>query len=655
MIAISYLVGLPNAADTLLHPSPPVADSSVDTLQATADSVSPRSLQTDSTAADSVEAAALRDSLLAVQRHFTDIYYRFPTTVDSTHNPYRLFPFHLRQADVAGISELLRFSPLFVTIPYSLSSSLNRSLYLGYPTPRTYLLEPYDAGVPPATPVVGTDRRFVTDVQQIRLEPGNYLLFEPRSLPTVAPFTSIYWENGVFDENTLRVLFARPIARHLSVGISSNYRYFRGMEYSHRNGNVYGGYRNAVKDTSLIVNRGTNPPTSEHEVSVSAAWHDRIKAHARYSYLDMHNGKSIIPDSSGVRWDTLHQYAHDVTVGLDSARVGGIGLQAKLLLRNETYREHRILDSRGAYVQRRGGEQLTVGGALRGAIGLSDRDTLRIDLDSRYIHKGFYHPREWDLSHSTMTGGYARWFGGERTRADISLDFGYALETVNGEAGHGPIWHAHATGTHAGQRLDLFARRDALPYNPPFDPAFTYPLSVPDFVDMYGASLYLHRNKLGLLTSYTYSTGVDSASLLHAWPEGQYPYPEPHSVLVVSPILGRFFGFSLYTRHILSDVRPFHKFQAGLSYELHAANDNEHIRFDVVFDYWSERDPISYAGIDTWHRSIADLYAEGSVQIKSFRFFYKVDNILNRKIAYAPGYFMPGLTFRWGFNWYFRR
>lgn len=654
MIMFLCVTGLPYAADTLVHPSPALADTSADTLSPTQPSVAPAA-QRDTATLDSADAAALRDSLLHVQKHYTDIYYRFPTSVDSALNPYRLYPYQLRQADVAGVSELLRFSPLFVTIPYSLSSSLNRSLYLGYPTPRVQLLEPYGLSVPAATPVVGTDRHFVTGLQQIRLEPGSYLLFEPRSLPAVSPFTSIYWENGVFGENTLRVLFARPVARSLSVGIISNYRYFKGKEYSHRNGNIYGSYRSVVDDTSLIANWGVNPLTNEHEVAVSAAWHGRTRAHARYSYLDMHNGKSHVIDSVGNRWDTLHQYTHDISIGIDSAAIGPLGIQSELLIRNEVYRESRILDLQGAYLQRRGGEQLTIGGELRGAVGLSDRDTLSIELDSRYIRKGFYHPREWDLTRSTAIGRYARRFGNEKTRADITLDFGYALETVNGEAGHGPVWNIHATGNHAGQRLDLYARRDALPYNPPLDPAFTYPTTVPDFADMYGASLYLQRGKIGLLTSYTYSTGVDSASLRHAWPEGQYPYPEPHSVLVVSPMLGRFLGFSLFTRYILSDTRPYHKLQAGLSYELHTANDNQHIRFDVAFDYWSERDPISYVGIDTWHRTIADLYAEGSVQIKSFRFFYKVDNILNRKFAYAPGYFMPGLTFRWGFNWYFRR
>jgi hypothetical protein len=70
-----------------------------------------------------------------------------------------------------------------------------------------------------------------------------------------------------------------------------------------------------------------------------------------------------------------------------------------------------------------------------------------------------------------------------------------------------------------------------------------------------------------------------------------------------------------------------------------------------MFDYWSVRDPISYGGIDTWNRELFNLSLKTSVHIQAFNLFYKLDNILNRKYAYVPGYFMPGLTFRWGFGW----
>ena len=60
----------------------------------------------------------------------------------------------------------------------------------------------------------------------------------------------------------------------------------------------------------------------------------------------------------------------------------------------------------------------------------------------------------------------------------------------------------------------------------------------------------------------------------------------------------------------------------------------------------SKRVPLSWA---------ASSFSKAAFQFHSFRLFMRVDNVLNRKFAYVPGYFMPGLTFRWGFNWYFQR
>jgi hypothetical protein len=46
---------------------------------------------------------------------------------------------------------------------------------------------------------------------------------------------------------------------------------------------------------------------------------------------------------------------------------------------------------------------------------------------------------------------------------------------------------------------------------------------------------------------------------------------------------------------------------------------------------------------------------EIGVHVKTFRFFSKIDNLLNRRIAYVPGYTLPGLTFRWGVAWFLQK
>jgi hypothetical protein len=72
---------------------------------------------------------------------------------------------------------------------------------------------------------------------------------------------------------------------------------------------------------------------------------------------------------------------------------------------------------------------------------------------------------------------------------------------------------------------------------------------------------------------------------------------------------------------------------------------------DLGFDYWSGRDFSDIGQSENWNRPIYDLQCKIAVQVRTFRLYYKMNNMLDRKIAYVPGYYLPGLTFRWGFNW----
>jgi hypothetical protein len=344
-----------------------------------------------------------------------------------------------------------------------------------------------------------------------------------------------------------------------------------------------------------------------------------------------------------------------VRARLDSVRAGPIRLGLDLYFSNDIERTNRSLDPHGFVYESRRGEQFTLGADVTGDLAPTVADTIRVAVQSRYSRKDFYHDVTWRLSDERVECGYARRLGASPASLMLSAAAGYELQTVEDIVGDAWLWRASVLADLRGQTLLLYGRRDAVPYNPPFDPAFIVPGKAPDLLDTYGACMHLHYGKLGLLTGYAYSTGVDSATLAHAWPQGQFPYAEPNHVLTVAPALGRFYGFALQGRWMLSDTKPRHRINGTVSYLVTTSGGNQQIGFDVSVDYWSPRDRLSFAGIDTWHRTVLDLSGKAFVQIRSFRLFYKVDNILNRKYAYVPGYFMPGLTFRWGFNWYFQR
>jgi hypothetical protein len=611
----------------------------------------------DTTRLDTLSARLLRDSLVAERERYAASYDRAPAHIDSIANPWRLYPWQLHNADAAGISECLRFSPCFVTIPYSLSSSANRALYLGYPMPRSFLTEPAEASLPSADPLRGSDALFVTDVQQVIVTPGQLLRFERRSLPTVAPFTFLSWENGVFGENTLRVLFARPFTPRLSLGVTSNFRYFSAKSYDHSSGNIHTSYTNLWGDSSLVAGSGTNPLTREHTAGARLQWtgRDGSEGYIRYNYLGLRNGRAYGPTSPTLSWDTVYQYVHDVGLSLAQVVAGPLRLDIDAFLRNDVGGSARVVSATPHTVQSELGKQFTAGGSLGAAANLSPADTLSATLESRYRRKTLYDNSEWNISESRAACAYGRHFGAGRFEATARAGVGEYLTTINEQWGSATTWNGRVSAALAGQTLALYARRDALPWNPPLEPADVVRSEVPDILDSYGADLWLHSARLGLLTGYCYSTGVDSATLAYAWSEGTPPYQEPHSVLTIAPAVGPFLGLTLYGRYLLSDARPFHKAQAGLAWAHTTANGNERICLDAAVDYWSVRDPVLFGGISTWNREVLDVYAKAAFQFRSFRLFMRVDNVLNRKFAYVPGYFMPGLTFRWGFNWYFQR
>jgi len=106
---------------------------------------------------------------------------------------------------------------------------------------------------------------------------------------------------------------------------------------------------------------------------------------------------------------------------------------------------------------------------------------------------------------------------------------------------------------------------------------------------------------------------------------------------------------------MLSDRKPVVKNATSISFITHPADTREYIESRVSLDYWSPRDTITYAGINTWNREIYDLNLEIATHVRTFRFFAKIDNLLNRRFAYVPGYYSPGLTFRWGIDWYLQK
>ena len=203
--------------------------------------------------------------------------------------------------------------------------------------------------------------------------------------------------------------------------------------------------------------------------------------------------------------------------------------------------------------------------------------------------------------------------------------------------------------------MRIYASNSAIPWCIPYDTAHYNDAPLLDRYTLFGGEVDLKRGTIALLLGAQSVQGVERSTISMAWPQGMTPFNQSSYSLLVAPRFGPWHGFALEARTFLCDEKPFVKSRGKLSVGTHPAHTQEFIDLSLCFDYWSERDPVSYAGKNDWNRPVYDFNAECTVQASAFRFYGKIDNILNRKFAYLPGYYSPGITFRWGFGWYLQK
>lgn len=643
------------STDTVISDSAAVQSS----MQAVGKKRPERSVQEEADDSLSDENRALRDSLILINNLSNEIYTNYPTNFDSVYNEKFVFPVQIYGSDASGFSEIMRFHPQFVTTPFSLISQMNRTLFYGFPAGHVSMTG--DAGTAGRCPdaFLGTDIISAAEITNAEINlPGNCIYTRQPSRLT-SPETVILWENGVFDENSLNLRFARPISRKIQFGIFSDYRDMSRKEFSHSRGGIYGMYKSIYEkaglDTSYISHTGTNPLTREHTASARIAWNiiNDTKLRFSYKYLDLHNDLAFegrLEDSSNdtLLWELLSQYSHNIETNLRNCKIGPVDIKGDLFFSKDLARTSPlIIDTR----PNQRGEKLYYGFGVSPSLPIG-RDTVSISqLTSRDWKSRF------DESHCTVhrnrtTIHYKHNYNLGILNGALSGMTGYDFINLNGRLEDSLVWKIDLTANIGGQELFLFALSDFLPPYIPFDTSFqvTYG-SFMDRYQSYGAECRLSYHKLGLLLGYCAMRNISEESTGYLWPNGIPPYPEPNWTICVAPLFGRWHGLALSSRWLFSDRMPYVKGRTLFSFQSSLKERRPRLFLDLAFEYWSIRNAVDFAGIDTWNRSIMDLYLKMAVQIKTFRLFYKIDNIFNRKMAFIPGYYMPGLTFRWGFNW----
>ena len=569
-------------------------------------------------------------------------------------SPRHVGPRELFVSDAVGVSEVLHLNPWHVTVPLSLSTRYNRALMRGYP-----LAWPSSSG--------RTDRehdaRFRTDAGRIDISPLEGARFTSHPPRLATPMTNLFWETGLLGQSTVGVLFARPLTRSLDVGVHSTFRSFAGKRFDHTRGGIYQFYRDAAAEPDRVVRGGYHPLVNEHGAGV----HLRLATPSgspgvlAYRYGDYKNNYPYRDHARDTTvWDTTYRWVHHAALQTPVLRQGVFDHHLSVDLESSAQRTLQPADTRGLLADTIRGKEGGVHAVLTSGAQLRDGVRAGLVLEPVAGRRTLSDRSRWD-----RVSGSARLFlEGVRESGSLRLtgkgSGGHAVHRVNESRAHLWVGSLALRGgvVHRGEErvwVEAYGARSAWPYTPPFDTAYLRPGPVYDPVVQGGIDMWLGGERGGVLVGVAWRSEPDSTTLAHDWPYGAAPYRSPRLTALLAPSLILFDAVRLHGRYLFCDERPHHKVQGGVEGGFPLMSGVQFVRFGLLADYWSPRDPLPWEGDENWVRELLNLRLYSSVQIRSFRLFYKIDNLLNRRIAYLPGATMTGLTFRWGFSWLLQR
>jgi hypothetical protein len=599
---------------------------------------------------------AALDSLERVRSLQQQQYRSFPSSLDSVFDTRVIRPHRVQNSNAAGLSEVLRTWPQVVAVPFALSSGQNRYLLYGFPLLTNEIFNGDNAFGDHADAVHGTDAILAPQVHDASWASPTGIRYATYRGGLVSPHTDVLWENGVFLENLLGVRFARPLTKTIDAGLYSNFRHLAPYNYTTAN-DIKSFYSYFFSDTTMLANGGRNPLSNESQITLSLSSHPAYAAgnSLSYSYIDSKNDQAVrLYDSAAGRemlgWRTVSRFANIISADVHGLPLSLLSLNVDGRAVLEGHRQYTPLVN-SARVREYAGRNTELCLGFEPFIGFGP-DTLSVIGRAEKKDQRLYDESEPKAMVGDLRLGFRHGnsIGPFYVSCALSAGDG-AVKEAGKPIRHDFVYSATGAVTAGMQRLNVFLLRDHLPFVLPYE-SLSVPLeSYQDAFQAYGADVFIGYRKIGMAVGVCAVSGVDTSIAGRFWPDATMPYGQGSYSLMLTPMVGRFMGFALNSRIMLSDRKPYVKSQSTLSYQAAPIFGREHITADLLFDYWSVRDPLSYGGVSTWNRELFNLSLVTAVHIQGFCLFYKIDNILNRKFAYVPGYFMPGITFRWGFQW----
>lgn len=634
------------------------------------------------------DTATIADTItqieIAYRHHLYNIIELTAAAAPVVPNSNRINATRIFLSDGTDGSEILRYNaPTLTYIPFSLSSGMNRLLLYGNVAQNLKIQSAYAPRAPRtsmsryqffADRVTQGNMPAHTMASEFNIDPHTGITYTPYPYGITAPELHFMWENGVFNQNTFNVRISRPLTPSTMINIFANYRTLDGMFFDHERNDIVTFYESFYNDPDRVMNEGYNPHVDEQTIG-AAVLHNRADASKLFLSFLYGNYTNEYAVDRGVRdilgrsidtlfWAVHRQYTYNINAALIEKNIGSYQTNFRFSYEDTDSRSRFSLDTvnvrnltnwnaskRDIVFDADVAHHSGVG--LRGAMLLRDFEFSYRDTISDTIRDNT-NENSWQIYRPEIFYVTDLLPRDEHRQLNLDLRVGFNISPEDSVTNiYTSDWFNAKLEYFAGNSriLARYTQNSELAKNQ-FTAEYEWQSHYVGFMVGY--------QTLGGIYENLFDSNRDGAGywFMYAWPERVPPHIQSVNTFVLAPSVRNIGNFALQLRFEGStDVHYPEKIGARLTHTARPRNMQHVFETQLGFDYWSEREPVewmwSFADhTDEWYRPIYDVNLKITAHIQSFRLFYKIDNLLNIKQAYVPGYFSPGLTFRWGINWF---
>ncbi len=596
-----------------------------------------------------------------------------PIRGDSAESPDLVTRQERFETDHLGFAGALSRHPWFTNAVAGLSGYPYKLMTFGSPAfiagvndddPLHMVLAP--AGVP--------DAEAIRTAMSWHIAPDGKISSADTGIMTKRPDLVLLWENGgqgarLFNDNGLDVRFRRALTDKSEISLMTAYHHLDRGIFNHSNGSIWelyhDTYRNILNDpnddyvNNYVSSEGINPQANDLSAVLRFSFHPTagFSAQLKYSYDDrIHDVfrpslDTAKKDSLDITTQTAYTHHAIIDVAINPPSAAFVALARFDVGSNVTHlnfpRSDTIWDNRSA--------STGFSGRLQPGFRFAECDSVLLDISAE---------RDQMNRFTMLPDTFTLASGGIRSSLNHTLFglLGTKLQVAGGLRSHDITYPAKREFTYygkadlaldvAGFQIGGFCNYDRLGPTIPADTSFAvYKTGICPYL-VAGADIGYDARYFGMNIALVKYHGISDSIVAAMWAPFAPPYKQPSQVLILSPRLGRWRGpVEIVSSVQFTDTKPRIKAQSDINFNICRKESTRSIQFDLGGTFWSTRDTGRTENIAPRNEPIYDISLKTSVQIKNFRLYNQIDNIMNRRIFYIPGQELPGLVFRWGFNW----